>query len=198
VSDPRLRNQAVVVTGAPGAGKSTLAATLARRLGAALVDLDTVTADLTAVIAGLLGVDDLDDPRLAGVTRAARYDTIVAVAEENLRLGLSVVLVAPFTTERRDPSAWDALATRLEAAGGAPSLVWLEIDAETVARRLSGRGAARDLPKLARERGAVEVDLSPPRVPHLRADSALPPEELADGVLASVLAGVLAKLPSVS
>ncbi|KQR10983.1 AAA family ATPase [Cellulomonas sp. Leaf334] len=187
--------QAVVVTGPPGSGKSTLAAVLAARLGAALLDLDTATADLTAVVGDLLEVEDLDDPVLARATRTARYAAITALAEENLRLGLSVVLVAPFTAERRDPTAWAALAARLEAAGGRPALVWLEIDAATVEERIRRRGAGRDAPRLARGGGVSGVDLAAPPVPHIRADAAQAPETLADAVLERVLRG---DVPSVS
>ena len=43
------------------------------------------TAPLTRVISGLTGVHDLDDPALAGLTRAARYDTLLGLAAANLR-----------------------------------------------------------------------------------------------------------------
>ena len=42
------RDQLVVVTGVPGAGKSTLAAALADRLGCALVSLDRIKEELAA------------------------------------------------------------------------------------------------------------------------------------------------------
>ena len=64
------------------------------------------TGPLVRVISGLTGVHDLDDPALAGLTRAARYDTLLGLAAANLRAGRPVVLVAPFSTERADPSAW--------------------------------------------------------------------------------------------
>ena len=140
---------AVLLTGWPGSGKSTVGRVLASRLGAALVDQDTVTAPLVSVVANLVGVDDLDDARLAEPTRAARYETIVALAEENLRVGLPVVLVAPFSRERRDLHAWETMDRRLRVAGGSPLLVWLHLEPTAVVARLQARGAARDLAKLA-------------------------------------------------
>ena len=97
---------AVLVSGAPGSGKSTVGALIARHLGAALLDLDTATDSLTAVIGELCGSHDLDDPELARGTRAARYEAIIALAEDNLAAGVSAVMVAPFSTERRDPATW--------------------------------------------------------------------------------------------
>ena len=143
-NDPPL--PVVLLTGPPASGKSTVGRALARHLRAALVDQDTATAPLTAVVAELVGVDDLDDHRLAGPTRAARYETVAALAEDNLRVGTPVVLVAPFTAERRDVLAWDALGGRLRAAGGSPLLVWLRV-------RPSGGGPATARPRRASRRG---------------------------------------------
>jgi predicted kinase len=81
------RLAAVLVAGPPATGKSTLAAALAPRLGAALLDLDVATGPLTRVVSGLAGVHDLDDPVLAGLTRDARYDTLLGLADANLRAG---------------------------------------------------------------------------------------------------------------
>ena len=87
-----------------------------------------MTGPLVGVVADLVGVHDLDDDRLARPTRDARYETIAAVAEENLHAGMPVVLVAPFSRERRDLHAWEALDGRLRAAGGSPLLVWLHLE----------------------------------------------------------------------
>ena len=99
--DPPL---AVLVCGAPGSGKSTVGALVARGLRAALLDLDTATASLVAVIGELHGTDNLDDPSFARRTRAARYEALTSLAEDNLAAGISAVMVAPFTLERRDPA----------------------------------------------------------------------------------------------
>jgi predicted kinase len=176
---------AVLLGGGPGAGKSTVGKALARRLGAALVDQDTVTGPLVQVVADLVGVHDLDDPRLAGPTRAARYEALVAVAEDNLRVGTPVVVVAPFTRERRDLDAWTALDRRLRSAGGSPLLVWLWLKPETAARRLKARGAARDLAKVNDPVAfAAGLDAGEPVGPHLALDGERPAKDVVESVLA--------------
>src|SRR5680860_1274286 len=176
----------VLVAGAPGSGKSTLGALIASHLSAALLDLDTATASLVAVVGELLGSDDLDAPELARVTRVARYEAITALAEDNLAVGTSAVLVAPFSTERRDPVAWNALQRRMMKLGAKTSLVWLRISAEEVLRRVEGRGAGRDVSKL-RGDWLAGLDLGPPAVPHIEVDAHLPPAAIAEVVLSSPL-----------
>jgi predicted kinase len=169
----------VVLSGAPATGKSTVGRALACALGAAVVDLDTATAPLVAVVAGLLGVSDLDDARLAGPTRDARYETVVALAEDSLAVGTPVVLVAPFTAERGDGTAWQTLADRLRAAGGAPTLVWLRLQPEAVVERLRARGAARDEAKLGDAQAYLaRLSTDPPRSPHLAVDADRPVPEI--------------------
>lgn len=176
---------AVLLTGGPGAGKSTVGRALARRLGAALVDQDTVTGPLVVVVANLIGVHDLDDARLAGPTRQARYEAVIAVAEDNLRVGTPVVLVAPFTHERREGRVWAGLDRRLRAAGGSPLLVWLHLDPAAAARRLGVRGAARDLSK----RKDVEADPEDPEPAgaHLAVDAERSTEDMVATVVAALV-----------
>jgi predicted kinase len=178
---------AVVITGWPAAGKSTVGRALARRLGGALVDQDTATAPLVAVVADLVGVHDLTDHRLAGLTRRARYETVTALAEENLGVGVPVVLVAPFTEERRDLTAWTTLEARLRAAGGSPLLVWLRLDPATVVDRLRDRGAARDTAKATDlAEFTASLDLSEPAGPHLTVDGERPTDDVVRTVLAAL------------
>jgi predicted kinase len=177
---------AVLLSGAPASGKSTLSRVVARELGAAVIGQDVATAPLVEVVQRLVGIDDLDDPRLAGLTRGARYRVVLDLAVDNLAAGVPVVLVAPFTAERADPTAWAATHDRLVAAGGTPLLVWLRLQPAEVLRRLRERGAERDAAKLVDQAAyldKVATACDPPVVPHLALDATLPTEELASAVL---------------
>lgn len=163
---------AVLIGGPPATGKSTLAMALAPHLEAAVLDLDTATAPLTRVVSELAGVHDLDDPALAGLTRDARYDTLLALAEANLMAGRPVVLVAPFSAERARPAAWAATVRRIPAEA---TMVWLYLPPAELIRRLTQRGLARDENKI-RDPAAylTGLDLEPPAIPHLALDASLP------------------------
>jgi predicted kinase len=181
------RPAVILVTGAPATGKSTLAAALARKLTGALIDQDVATGPLVDVIGSLIDVHDFDDPRLAALTRNARYETITRLAEDNLRSGLAVVLVAPFTTERRQLGAWRDLALRLDVAGGDPTLVWLQLEPHQIVARMRTRAALRDVDKLRDEASLLaRLDFDPPVVPHLRLDATAPVGNLVHLVVAQL------------
>jgi predicted kinase len=182
------RPMAIVVCGAPGSGKSTVGALAARRMRAALLDLDTATASLTAVISSLHGSDDLDDPTLVSLTREARYETLARLAEDNLTAGIDVVLVAPYTSERRDLEAWEALQRRMDSVGADATMFWLRISATEVLRRVERRAAGRDREKLVGEWPAG-LDLGPPAVPHVEVDALLSPSDIAATIVSSLTGG---------
>ena len=171
----------MLIGGPPATGKSTLAIALAPQLGAALLDLDVATGPLTRVVSDLIGVRDLDDPALAGLTRDARYDTLLALAEANLQAGRPVVLVAPFSAERAKPSAWANTVRRL---GEEPTMVWLHLPPEELIRRLTRRALARDENKIRDPASFLTgLDLEPPVIPHLPLDASQPTATLVKAVL---------------
>ena len=160
---------AILVAGPPASGKSTVGSALAKTLGATLIDQDVATGKLLRIIESLVNVDDIDDPQLAALTRTARYETVTRLAEDNLRLGNTVLLVAPFTAERKNLPAWQELCHRLRrAGGGAVVMVWLYLSREELLQRLRVRGAVRDAAKLRSEQRFIEqLELGPPVGPHI-------------------------------
>jgi len=178
------RPAALLIAGPPASGKSLVGASLARTLRAALIDLDVATEPLLSVIRSLVHVDDVDDPRLASLTRTDRYETITRLTEDNLQIGNSVVLVAPFTEERKDLHAWTELVDRLHrAAGGAVTLIWLHLSREELLQRMRARRADRDEPKLSREQEFLDrLDLGPPVGPHIRIHAVGSVEQIVDSI----------------
>ena len=163
------RPAAILVAGPPASGKSTVGAALAKTLGATLIDQDVATGQLLSIIESLVNIDDIDDPQLAALTRPARYETVTRLAEDNLRLGNTVLLVAPFTAERKNLPAWQELCHRLRrAGGGAVAMVWLYLSREELLQRLRVRAADRDAAKLGGEQRFLDqLELGPPVGPHI-------------------------------
>ena len=146
-----------VVAGLPGVGKTTFATVYAARMGAALVDRDT----LMGPVVGAALVDAGHAPEdhatslfldvLNGPAYRAAEDVACEIAAAS---GVDVVLVAPYTAQAADGRGWwDDLSRRIEAAGATPHLLWLDLSREEHRRRLNRRAAGRD-----RERSAGFFD----------------------------------------
>ena len=137
-----------LVTGPPGAGKTTFAAARARRTGALRLGLDTVSEPIVRAALRALGrdPDDRDSPFYKATFRAPIYDALLAIAAENLAAGHPVVIDAPFTRELTQPDWPDRLAAEL----GCPVHVCYLTAAPSVLRaRLEARRNPRDAGKLA-------------------------------------------------
>ena len=171
---------AVLISGDPATGKTTLGTRHAARLGAAVIDLDDLGAPSTgSSVSTTSGRGAPGDPVPAEHTRDPRYATLFDVAQANLRAGRSVVLVAPFSAERRDLRRWREVAAGLESAGAQVLLVWLDLPFDELAARLRRRGAGRDAAKIA-DPQAYLAGLSgrAPVGPHLALDASRPAAEL--------------------
>jgi predicted kinase len=163
---------AIVVCGVPGSGKTTFARGLARRLRWALLDLDTLTNPLFEYAGGEFLVDvPTAEPTVRATVNDVRYTCWFDTARENLALGINVILVAPFTSERTFPAAWARLTERLAVPDHSVHLAWLDTPPAEVVKRMRLRGAARDIEKLKESHRFLTPDVTaPPGVVHTRVD----------------------------
>ena len=125
----------IVMTGLSGTGKSTVAAALARALGAAVFASDAVRKELAGVHgpapAGWQeGIYDRD-------WTEATYARLLALAESGLANGEAVVLDATF----RDQAGRERAASLARAAGVPVVLVETGGDKATIGRRIAARQA---------------------------------------------------------
>jgi len=172
-------SEAIIVCGVPASGKTTFAQGLARELRWTYLDLDTLTNPLFEYMGGefLVDVPTSEPPARASVNDI-RYTCLFDTTRENLGLGNSVVVVAPFTSERTYPAAWARLVERLAIPATRVHLAWMDTPADEVVVRMQLRGAARDLEKVKEPERFLSPDVTrPPGVEHIRIDGLLAPHD---------------------
>ncbi|MFZ3555218.1 MULTISPECIES: AAA family ATPase [unclassified Streptomyces] len=142
-----------VTIGPAGSGKSHVARELARRLRAVYLDKDSLAGDLVDAALELVGRragGREDDSTYLERLMPAEYMALFATAADNLRLGLPVVLDAPFAAYLADPDFLTASADQASWPAQTPVVVVeVRTSEETVRTRLTERGLPRDRAKLA-------------------------------------------------
>jgi predicted kinase len=169
---------ALFVAGPPGAGKSSVARVVARRLRAALIDSDAVFGAVVPLLADV-------DP---GQVREALYDGLLESVAAAAGVGTHVVVVAPYTRERRSALEWERVRQHTRAAGAEAVLAWVHAPTDVLLRRLAGRGEGRDAGKLIDPQAWLKAAQpeAPPVVAHLSVDGTLAVEAAAESLLSQL------------
>lgn len=139
------------VIGPAGSGKSSVSETLASELESVFLDKDVVCGRLTELLLEIAGTDPAgrdDNPVYQERVMDLEYQTLLAVAGDNLRLGRSVVVDAPFGRYLPDSDFLEANSK----AHGWPSAEWVvvrvAVDGSAIRERVEARGLSRDRWKL--------------------------------------------------
>ena len=148
MTEPTLR----IVIGTAGSGKSTIARRLAREHAAAYLDKDAMSARFVEAALAAAGYDPGDRESNAfylGRILPLEYDSLLDVAGANLRLGLPVVIDAPFSPYLSDPDFIADARKRFEWPPVDVEVIRVRVSPTTLQQRLHQRGLERDRWKLA-------------------------------------------------
>lgn len=136
----------ILISGPSGIGKSFIGKALSERMGIPYIDLDTVCEKFLAVITALEGGGRPYD-YYARAYRDVCYGTMMGIVVENLRLGVNLVVTAPFFNEMNDPDFFP----RLRKENGIDFVscdVRIIISEEKLHENIVKRGSYRDTAKL--------------------------------------------------
>ncbi|WP_336853595.1 AAA family ATPase [Sinomonas albida] len=148
MTEPTLR----IVIGTAGSGKSTVAQHLAREHAAAYLDKDAMSARFVEAALAAAGYDPGDRESNEFYLEhilPLEYDSLLDVAGTNLRLGLPVVIDAPFSPYLSDPHFVTAAQQRFQWPPVDVEVVRVRVSPTTLQMRLRQRGLERDHWKLA-------------------------------------------------
>jgi predicted kinase len=139
----------VIVGGFPCSGKTLISKMIARK-GLFFVDKDSVAKFFTKALLESLGSygDDRQSELYVSKVKDLEYQTILDVSFENIGLGNSVVVTAPFIKDFFDPTWINNIHQRVKFLGGELVLLWIHTDLDILKQRMVLRREPRDNWKL--------------------------------------------------
>lgn len=153
-------NRLILVAGEPASGKSTLGRSLARKLGAAYLDMDTISFPfLERCIREDHGFKD--SARYRDHYRDAEYRSLLATAADNLATGIDCIVVAPFRLERANPALAAYLRERFRIDATTVGID-IRIDRKRQLENIVSRGEARDAVKVKALQAGEPTPVPPP------------------------------------
>ncbi len=166
-----------LVGGYAGSGKTEFSRFLSDITGWAFLDKDSLTRCIVERLLVSLGGDPNDrhtDLYLKEV-RPFEYRCLMETAWDNLNVGTSAILSAPFIAELKDEAWFARLENRCAAKGIDVAAIWVRCDPESMREYIEFRGAARDAWKLEnweQYAASLNVETSPPTA-HVTIDNRL-------------------------
>jgi predicted kinase len=163
---PRL----ILFAGHAGTGKSTLAKKalplIVERTGEDFffLDKDTVYGAYSAHVMELTtnNPNDRDSPFYLKNLRDWEYEGLIAIAKENLQLGVNVILVGPFSREIQSGRMFNP-----EELGIPPQtsirIAWIDLDVNEAKHRMENRADPRDEYKLQHWDQYIKRRIDPPK-----------------------------------
>jgi len=148
-----MRPKLYFVIGPAGSGKSTVSTQIARHSHAAYLDKDSVATFFTETLLELAGTDKNErdnNEYYQRVVMDLEYRTLLRLAGDNLRLGSSVVLDAPFVRYFPQADFLERAAAEHNWPDGVEIVVvHVTVDGSRVKDRVVDRGYERDAWKIA-------------------------------------------------
>lgn len=141
----------IIITGCAGSGKTTIGKELAKQLGFAYIDKDTVTREYTDFILTKLGSyeGDRESDLYKEQILPIEYRVTFKVCREVLENGDSVVLTIPFIGQIRSWSKWLSIKNEARIKDNVNiKFIWIKHDIDTEKKNIIKRGATRDKYKL--------------------------------------------------
>lgn len=145
------KRKLIVIAGCAGSGKTTVGKELAKQLGFAYIDKDTVTREFTDFILTELGSFEGDRESELYKTKIlpVEYRVTFKVCREVLDMGVSVVLTIPFIGQIRDWTKWETIRREARIPDDVDvKFVWIQHNIDTEKKNILKRKAARDQFKL--------------------------------------------------